>query len=262
MVRVCVIGLGTVGHPTAKRIKRYHEVYGYDVDPSKVRNRGYFATTQWEHIYDIDVFVICVNTWWKEKPDMSAVRKVMEMIKEKSTPNTLVTIESTLSIGACREFFKEIFDGQIMLSCCPHRYWEKDSKNYGVAQLRVLGGVDDDSLEVSTSFYRSIKVPIYVVPYVEIAEMSKLVENAYRFVEIAFVEELKGICEENNIDLEEIRMACNTKWNVDLLEARDGIVGSCLPKDIRILNHLASFAPLLQGAIKADIQYKGRLLRR
>ncbi len=256
MVRVCIIGLGTVGDPTAEYIASYHYVFGYDINASKIKNQIYFSTTNWENIVDIDVFIVCVNTGWKEKPDMGAIKTVMQKIKEKSFRNTLVIIESTLSLGTSRKIFEDIFDGDILLAHCPHRYWGKDSKNYGVAQTRVLGAIDAESLERSQQFYETIKIPIHVVSAIEIAEMCKLAENSYRFVQIAFVEELKNICEENNLDFNDLRTACNTKWNIDLLEARDGIGGSCLPKDIRILNHLASFAPLLQGAINTDARYR------
>lgn len=259
MVKVCVIGLGTIGNPVMYHISSYYDVCGYDIDLSKVKTENYYTTANWENIRDIDIFVVCVSTWWKEKPDMSAVREVMEKIKEKSTRETLVTIESTVSVGTCRKLFKEVFDGRILLSCCPHRYWGEDSENYGVVQERVLGAIDKESLEKSMIFYRSIKIPVHVVSPVEVAEVSKLVENAYRFVQIAFVEELKNICEENSLSFEEVRIACNTKWNIDLLEARDGIGEGCLPKDIRILNFSVSSTPLLQGAIEADMQYKRRL---
>lgn len=256
MAKVCVIGLGTVGHPTAMHINSYHLVCGYDLDPSKVKGNDFCMTIDWKNIYDIDVFVVCVNTGWKEKPDMSAIKAVMQQIKEKYTRNTLVIIESTLSVGTSKILFEDIFNGQILLAHCPHRYWGNDSKNYGVVQIRVLGAIDTESLERAKQFYETIKIPIHVVSTIEIAEMSKLAENSYRFVQIAFVEELKNICEENNLDFNDLRTACNTKWNIELLEAREGIGGSCLPKDIRILNHFASFAPLLQGAINTDARYR------
>ncbi len=261
MARVCVIGLGIVGKPTANHITSHHFVYGYDIDSAKLGGDSFFSTSNWGHIPEIDVFVVCVNTWWKEKPDMSAIKTVMQKIKEKSTRKTLVIIESTLSLGTARKLFDEIFNGDVLLAHCPHRYWEKDTENHGVVQIRVLGAVDNESLVKATEFYQSIKVSTHAVPTIEIAEMCKLAENSYRFVQIAFVEELKIICEENAVDFEKVRGACNSKWNVELLEARDGIGGSCLPKDIMILNYLASSAPLLTGAIKADNQYRRNQLR-
>ncbi len=85
--------------------------------------------------------------------------------------------------------------------------------------------------------------------------MSKIAENAYRFVQIAFAEELKIICDKCEIPFEELRESCNTKWNIEILEARDGIGGHCLPKDVRYLWNILK-SPLLSGAIRADEIYR------
>jgi len=97
-----------------------------------------------------------------------------------------------------------------------------------------------------------------VPPSIEVAEMSKLVENSDRFVQIAFVEEVKMLCDEVGISIEDVRTAVNTKWNCDLLEARDGIGKECLPKDIRLLASIGK-TPLLDGAIESDKKYKMRI---
>ncbi|GAG78558.1 unnamed protein product, partial [marine sediment metagenome] len=98
-------------------------------------------------------------------------------------------------------------------------------------------------------------VPIIEVSSIEVAEMCKVTENAYRFVEIAFAEELHTICDNLGLPFEELRKAINTKWNINILEARDGIGGHCLPKDVRYLWTIIK-SPLLQGAITADETYK------
>ena len=64
------------------------------------------------------------------------------------------------------------------------------------------------------------------------------------------------ICEELNLDFNEVRKACNTKWNIEILEARDGIEGHCLPKDIRYLASLTKYNILLNSAIKVDEKYR------
>jgi UDP-N-acetyl-D-mannosaminuronate dehydrogenase len=65
---------------------------------------------------------------------------------------------------------------------------------------------------------------------------------------------LKLLCEENNIPFEQVRKGANTKWNINLLEACEGIGGDCLPKDIKYLASLGE-SPLLKGAVKTDKQY-------
>jgi len=75
-------------------------------------------------------------------------------------------------------------------------------------------------------------------------------------VQIAFAEELKMICESLGLDFEEVRKACNPKWNIEILEARNGIGAHCLPKDIRYLASLSEHNTLLRSAMEVDIQYR------
>ena len=91
----------------------------------------------------------------------------------------------------------------------------------------------------------------------EEAEMTKIIENSYRFVQIAFAEEMSSICVELGLDWEAVRAAANTKWNIEIPEARDGIKG-CLAKDARYLGRLAdrSENQLITGAISTDAEYQ------
>jgi UDP-N-acetyl-D-mannosaminuronate dehydrogenase len=118
-------------------------------------------------------------------------------------------------------------------------------------------------MSTAQEFYREVDVPLLEVESIEIAELCKVAENAYRYVQIAFAEELRALCQRNRINFRSVRRACNSKWNVDLPEARDGIGGTCLPKDIRYLVSLARksfYEPeLLLGAIQADRRYLEQL---
>ena len=78
---------------------------------------------------------------------------------------------------------------------------------------------------------RSLGIPMHSVSNIEVAEMTKTIENAHRYLQIAFAEDLYLYCHANNINFSELRDALNTKWNVNILEPREGIGGHCLPKD-------------------------------
>lgn len=130
------------------------------------------------------------------------------------------------------------------------------ARTHGIKQQRVIGAVNKQSLKKGLEFYHDLAIPVHVCPTIEIAEMCKIAENAYRFVQIAFAEKLRRICEDKNISFEEVRTACNTKWNTQILGAREGIVGSCLPKDVRYLKNMAKNVPLIEGAIITDEIYK------
>ena len=98
---------------------------------------------------------------------------------------------------------------------------------------------------------------MHLVSEVEIAETTKIVENAHRYLQISFAEELYLYCQENNINFPELRDALNTKWNVKILEPREGIGGHCLPKDTRMfLQSSASKSKILPAAMEVDIDYR------
>jgi UDP-N-acetyl-D-mannosaminuronic acid dehydrogenase len=136
---------------------------------------------------------------------------------------------------------------------------ERDT--HGVRQLRVLGGCEACCVEAALRFYKDVlNIPVYPVSSVVYAELSKVVENTHRFLEIAFAEELKIFCDVYGLNFEELRDAINTKWNEGLLEARAGIGGHCLPKDSQMYLHLASQV-LDQSLIKTAKQVDGSYLR-
>jgi len=254
--KVCVIGLGNVGRPTAHCIhERGFPVYGYDIDKRKTLGLNPITTfSDWSRVPSSNIYIVCVNTNWKNgKPDVSNMFDVCRKIARKEKGNRpLVSIESTVAVGTCRKV-AEMFDN-VHLVHVPHRFWAKEQEKHGVVQERVIGALNNESLIKAKGFYESLGIPLYPVSSLEVAELIKITENAYRFVQIAFVEQLRLLCESHGISFEEVRKGANTKWNVNLLEARDGIKGKCLPKDIRYLASLGD-APLLLGAMETDKKY-------
>jgi UDP-N-acetyl-D-mannosaminuronic acid dehydrogenase len=150
-----------------------------------------------------------------------------------------------------------------------------------VNQLRVIGGVCDCCLRAGMSFYssytgiegdvggetypttmpsfhRSLGIHMYSVSNIEIAETTKVVENAHRYLQIAFAEELYLCCQANNIKFPELRDALNTKWNVEILEPREGIGGHCLPKDTKMFLQSTSRrkSSIIEAAMEIDEDYK------
>jgi nucleotide sugar dehydrogenase len=262
---VCIVGLGTVGLPTALHAAKYFTVIGYDINREAIElsaSQDVLATENWLSTPLSDIYVITVSTGINEgnEPDVSSIYDVCGKIAEKE-PEALVCIESTVPVGTSRRVAEKF--GLKYVVHCPHRYWTGDQVDHGVVQKRVLGALNEESMEKGEWFYSRLKIPYYAVSSLETAEMSKIAENAYRFVQIAFAEELKLICDKLGLPFDDVRAACNTKWNIEILEARDGIHGDCLPKDIRYLAQLGRSAhALLMGAIKADNGYKRALNRK
>ena len=96
---------------------------------------------------------------------------------------------------------------------------------------------------------------MHPVSSIEVAEMCKITENSHRYLQIAFAEELKMMCTKINLNFDELRDACNTKWNVDIPQAKEGIGRHCLPKDIRYVTSLTP-SILLESAIEVDKKYR------
>lgn len=266
-MKVCVIGLGEVGLPTATYIKQAHlEVVGYDINKEAVRrasHNGISAVSNWNDVPECDHYVICVTTSIKRNtPDLSAIIDVCSKLRTVLKDDMLVSIESTIPPGTCREIFATTLNNRGMLVHVPHRYWAGDPANHGVKQARVIGAVDDRSMKAGLSFYAdTLATPLFEVSSIEIAEMSKIAENAYRFLQIAFAEELRITSEKLGLNFDELRKACNTKWNIEVLEARNGIGGHCLPKDVRYFASLSRGSVMPKAAIEADQRYKSWLAR-
>jgi UDP-N-acetyl-D-mannosaminuronate dehydrogenase len=105
---------------------------------------------------------------------------------------------------------------------------------------------------------RSLGIPMHPVSKIEVAEMTKTIENAHRYLQIAFAEDLYLYCQANNINFSELRDALNTKWNVNILEPREGIGGHCLPKDTRMFLQSSKSikSKILTAAVEVDQDYR------
>jgi len=266
-MKVCVLGLGEVGLPTGEyMVRKGIEVLGYDIKQEAVeraKTQGIKASTHWEELPVSDVYIICVYAGLKNNsPDFSSIFEVCEKIKAKnlhlpSSKVCLISVESTVIPGLCRKLYEEIFQRRVNLVHVPHRYWAGDPIKHGVKQPRVIGAINNKSLKEGLNFYNGILgVPLHKVSSIEIAEMSKIAENAYRYVQIAFAEELKIVCDELGMNFKEVREACNTKWNIEIPEARDGIGGHCIPKDAKYFSSLTKRAKLIDSAMLVDEIYR------
>ena len=121
---------------------------------------------------------------------------------------------------------------------------------------------NNNQLESQTHI-QSLEIPMHSVSSIEVAELTKIIENSHRYLQIAFAEELYLYCQGNNILFSELRDALNTKWNVEILEPRDGIGGHCLPKDTKMfLTSSKMRSKILQSALEVDTLYRDFLTRR
>jgi UDP-N-acetyl-D-mannosaminuronate dehydrogenase len=282
--KILVIGLGQLGLPVAKYVKeKGFEVYGFDTSLEAVKRAEIMTgIKRAQEFGDFDVYIICISTHASEdifSPYIEGALSIAHRISEEAKKDgALVSIESTIPRGTSKKV-SEILSHRLHVVHAPHRWYALEEKEHGVNQLRVIGGVHGCCLRAGLRFYnsgtatlesagdinnnkskskQSLHIPMHPVSEVEIAETTKVVENAHRYLQIAFAEELYLYCQENNINFPELRDALNTKWNVDILEPRDGIGGHCLPKDMKMF--LQSSNPIrsriLTAAMEVDENYR------
>src|ERR671921_2037600 len=164
---------------------------------------------------------------------------------------------TTVTANGDRDDCRRTFD-----NAAPGRRGLKDlqstsrSSNPAAAAVGSAAGAGDTTNGSTNK--TSLGIPMHPVAEIEIAELTKIIENAHRYLQIAFAEDLYLYCQANNINFAELRDSLNTKWNVNILEPREGIGGHCLPKDTKMfLNSSKSIkSKILEAAIEADNDYR------
>jgi UDP-N-acetyl-D-mannosaminuronic acid dehydrogenase len=285
--KVLIIGLGQLGLPVAKYIKQRggFDVYGYDIS-SKAMDRAQTTAgiKKATNFSDFDVYILCISTHKPEdmfSPQIEGLLSIIDKISKEAKNGALVSIESTIPKGTSKKVF-EMLNHKLHVAHAPHRWYALEEQEHGVNQVRVIGGVCDCCLKIAMYFYdgrsenmnnssssfsssneekskaKSLGIPMHPVSDIEIAELAKIVENADRYLQIAFAEDLYIYCQANNISFPELRDAVNTKWNVHILEPREGIGGHCLPKDTKMFLQSSKSikSKILQAAIEVDQDYR------
>jgi len=265
---ILIIGLGQIGYSNAEYMTRLGlNVDGYDIDPKAV-NRALEkevirkkATT----FRDYDYYIICVSTHNIQKmcsPSFNGLLETAHRLAYEGKPGALVAIESTITKGMSKKINK-ILDHRLHVAHVPHRFYGEDTEEHGVCQTRILGGCEKCCSEKALCFYQELlEIPVQAVRPIELAEISKIVENSHRFMEIAFAEELKMLCDAYCLDFKALRKAVNSKWNVKILEPKQGIGGHCLPKDSQMYVDLSKqvlVSSIVDSAKIVDEEYKTQL---
>ena len=220
--RVGIIGLGYVGLPLARAFTDHgFPVIGFDADPEKVARLGrgesyikhipadviatmlrnrFEATEQFERLTEADAILICVPTPLTDarEPDLSYVVKSAEAIAATLRSGQLVILESTTYPGTTRQVVLPILEatglraGQdFYLAFSPERE-DPGNPDYSAPTIpKVVGGLDEKSLELAANLYEPVVAKVVKVTTPEVAEACKILENTYRAVNIALVNELK-----------------------------------------------------------------------
>lgn len=258
MMNICVIGLGYVGFPLAELCaSKGYNVYGLDksnkkielinrginpVEKTKIKHAFPVSTDNPSFIADSDVIIICVPTPVDElkMPDLKPVITATEYTAENLRKKSLVIVESTINPGVMEEIVKPIFDKKNLivgedyyLAHCPERINPGDKK-WNVSNIpRVVGGFTKECTDKAYDFYSSIlDAPIMKMSNIRTAEATKIVENTFRDINIAFVNELAKSFSKMNIDTVEVINGASTKPFAFLPHYPGcGVGGHCIPVD-------------------------------
>ncbi|QNI32962.1 nucleotide sugar dehydrogenase [Alloacidobacterium dinghuense] len=269
--RIGIIGMGYVGLPLSLLLSEERfAVTGFDIDTRKVstlneggsyivripgteiqaaQKHGFRATFDYSEIANIDAVIICVPTPLNEnhEPDLSYIRDTAKAIAPHLREGQLIILESTTYPGTTEEVLIPILEEgnsqQLRVSrdastkgfyvaFSPER---EDPGNDTVARRdipKVIGGVGPVALELASAVYGSIFNRTVPVSTPAAAEMTKLLENIYRCVNIALVNELKQLCDRMNIDIFEVIDAAKTKpFGFQAFYPGPGLGGHCIPID-------------------------------
>lgn len=282
-LKVCVVGLGYVGLPTAAVLaSRGFKVHGVEVraDVVDVINSGRAhvvepdldllvrASVQTGNLKaylqptESDVFLICVPTPMTEdhRAELSMVYSATRAVCPYLRPGNLVVLESTSPPGTTEEMARIIKEEtnlsspDVMVAHAPERVLPGKVIREVVENDRIVGGVDAASTEACANFYRNFVTGDILPTDCRTAETAKLVENSYRDVNIAFANELSILCDELKLDVWELINLANRHPRVNILSPGCGVGGHCIAIDPWFLVEKAPKAtPLIRTAREVNI---------
>lgn len=276
-LKICVIGLGYIGLPTASLLgtKGFY-VHGVDasqevidtvnaggihiVEPdldilvkSAVQSGRLSAGLQ---PVEADVFIIAVPTPFKQgnQPDLSYVESATRMISPYVKPGNLVILESTSPVGTTDEVVAKFLQDaghnikeEIYIAHCPERVLPGRILVELIENDRIVGGINKASTKKAVEFYKSFVRGEVLETDSRTAEMAKLTENTFRDVNIAFANELSLICDQEGINVWELISLANRHPRVKILSPGPGVGGHCIAVDPWFI---VSRAPELARLIK------------
>jgi len=288
---ISVVGLGYVGLPTAATIAaRGVNVIGVDIRKEAVEriNQGqaHFSEPDLDIILNsvvrsgklravtapepADAFMIAVPTPTdaEHKPDMTLVEAALTNLAPVLKSGDLVIVESTSPVGTTRratELIKSLrpdltnpYDApetsDLMFAYCPERILPGQTVRELIDNARIVGGLDKRSAQRARDLYGIFAKGEIVMATAEEAELSKLTENAYRDVNIAFANELSLVCETLGINVWNVIRMANKHPRVNILAPGPGVGGHCIPVDPWFIHHaVPDKTPLIRTAREVNM---------
>ncbi len=261
MKKICVIGLGYIGLPTACILSsKGFKVVGVDtnqklveelnqnhIDPlepglvdlanSAIKSGNLIAKISPQ---EADVFIICVPTPLtnEDKADLTYVRDATKNILPYLRKDNIIILESTVPPGTTEGIVKPILEesglkvgSELYLAYCPERVLPGNILKELIENERIIGGINPESTELAKEVYQNfVEGEIYLTDTTT-AEMVKLVENSFRDVNIAFANELSRVCDKLNLNIWKVIELANKHPRVNILKPGPGVGGHCIAVD-------------------------------
>lgn len=263
---IAVIGLGYVGLPLAFEFAKKVNVIGFDINEKKIelykngidvtgevgeelKNTNIFFTSNEEDLDKSKFFIVSVPTPINrdKTPDLRPIKGASEIVGRHLTQGSIVVYESTVYPGLTEEVCLPILEKVSGLKCgvdfkigySPERINPGDKVHTVTKIKKVVSGMDEESLNIIAGVYELIvEAGVYRAESIKVAEAAKVIENAQRDINIAFVNELSIIFNELGIDTKAVLRAAGTKWN--FLNFTPGLVGGhCIGVDPYYLTYKA-----------------------
>lgn len=264
-VKIGIIGLGQVGLPTALSFCDVgFSVIGNDLNKtllqklsqgdspfaelgldnllkSCIESKRFTLDANFQKtIADSNIVIVCVPTPLDDgiKPDLSVLENVCKSLSELPLNEKLIIIESSIPPGTMENIIIPLIQ-KMNKNCWVAFVPERLSPGQAFSEIkttpRIIGYLDKSSGELAKSLYEKLVTSKIFLTNVKVTEISKLVENTYRDVNVALANEISFICEKYDIDFLELQKVCNSHPRVNLLDAGPGVGGPCLPKDPYLL---------------------------
>lgn len=267
--KAAIVGLGYVGLPLARAaIHAGVQVVGFDVNEQTVSglqqgrspisdiddagiqamvDAGFEPTTDASKLADCTTYVICVPTPLSSDggPDLGAVKSAAKSLVPHLSVGDLVILESTTYPGTTEDILGPILSesglavpDDVKLAFSPERV-DPGNETYGITNTpKIVGGVDGESTKLAAEFYRQFVDTVVIAKGAREAELAKLLENTYRHVNIALVNELAQLSHELGIDVwDAIRCAATKPFGFHAFYPGPGVGGHCIPIDPNYLSH-------------------------
>ena len=258
-----IVGLGYVGLPLSLRFAEAgYRVIGFDIDPKKIEllNRGetyivqfagerivealengFLATNDFSHARECDALILCVPTPLSKQyqPDMSFVTDTLESLLPHTRENQVISLESTTYPGTTEEIILPRINERgytvgenYFVAYSPERENPGNQEFNTQTIPKVIGGISENCLSVGLALYKGAIDTLVPVSSTKTAEMTKLLENIYRAVNIGLVNEMKIVADKMNIDINEVIDAAATKpFGFTKYSPGPGLGGHCIPID-------------------------------